>query len=340
MLRRPPNTSSQTKRLSLRACAGIVSVVVALTAASLTGEAKATIASASNTKKTTTTKRRVVRAATTKRRALPVTTKAITSSLPPTTVALPTVVTVPSTLPTPVTTTTTAAPSTTAALAFDFDVLVPTPSQSAPAGTTASYVVIVSPKPGSIPRAVTFIATGMPEGSNATLSPNPTSSAAEFRVNVGQNVPTGNYTIRLIGSANNVLRTVNVFLTVTAATNPTTSTTTTVAPGPTTSTIVAGVGSSTFAVVVSSNGTKLRTGGSVPFFVRIIYAAGFNTPAALQVNGLPPGVSGGFTPMTTEGTSTLFVSSSVAIIPGTYQFNLIVIAGSYQQLVPLTLVIE
>ena len=101
-----------------------------------------------------------------------------------------------------------------------------------------------------------------------------------------------------------------------------------------------GVGASTFAVAVSTENNRLRTGNTVSYFIRIIYASGFSTPAALQVNGLPNGVSGGFSAMSTEGTATLFVSSTVAIVPGTYTFNVTAAAGSYQQFIPVTLIIE
>ena len=344
MLHRTPSPPSVRDRKLTRFAATAITAIVGLVAVSLsstlTSEATAATSSSSSKAKkvTTTTRKRVVRTTTTRRRA--VGTTAITpSTIPSTTQALPTVATAAptqATLPTTSTTTTTTAP------AFDFDVLVPTPAQSVAAGSSASFVVIVATKAPSTPRAVTFIATGIPEGANATLSPNPTSSGAEFRVNVGANVAVGTYTIRLIGSAANVSKTTNVFISVTAATGASTSTTTTTTtkPGPTTSTIVVGVGASTFAVAVSTENNRLRSGNTVSYFIRIIYASGFSTPAALQVNGLPNGVSGGFSAMSTEGTATLFVSSTVAIVPGTYTFNVTAAAGSYQQFVPVTLIIE
>ena len=344
MLRRTPSPPSVRDRKLTRFAATAITAIVGLVAVSLsstlTSEATAATSSSSKAKKvTTTTRKRVVRTTTTRRRAVG-TTATTPSTIPSTTQALPTVATAAptqATLPTTSTTTTTTAP------AFDFDVLVPTPAQSVAAGSSASFVVIVATKAPSTPRAVTFIATGIPEGANATLSPNPTSSGAEFRINVGANVAVGTYTIRLIGSAANVSKTTNVFISVTAATgatNNSTTTTTTTRPGPTTSTIVVGVGASTFAVAVSTENNRLRSGNTVSYFIRIIYASGFSTPAALQVNGLPNGVSGGFSAMSTEGTATLFVSSTVAIVPGTYTFNVTAAAGSYQQFVPVTLIIE
>ncbi len=340
MLRRTPSPPSvRDRKLTRFAATAIVGLVAVSLSSTLTSEATAATSSSSKAKKvTTTTRKRVVRTTTTRRRAVG-TTATTPSTIPSTTQALPTVATAAptqATLPTTSTTTTTTAP------AFDFDVLVPTPAQSVAAGSSASFVVIVATKAPSTPRAVTFIATGIPEGANATLSPNPTSSGAEFRVNVGANVAVGTYTIRLIGSAANVSKTTNVFISVTAATGASTSTTTTTTtkPGPTTSTIVVGVGASTFAVAVSTENNRLRSGNTVSYFIRIIYASGFSTPAALQVNGLPNGVSGGFSAMSTEGTATLFVSSTVAIVPGTYTFNVTAAAGSYQQFIPVTLIIE
>ncbi len=343
MLRRTTTPSSHRDRKFARIAATAVTAIVGLVAVSLstslTSEAatkSTTRATTSKKKVTTTTKKRVVRTTTTKRRTVAKPTVATTTTTTP----LPTVATAAPTEATTSTSTTT----TTAAPAFDFDILVPTPAQSVAAGSSASFVVIVSTKAPATPRAVTFIATGIPEGAQATLSPNPTTSGAEFRVNVGANVAVGTYTIRLIGSAANVSKTTNVFINVTAATSATTSTTTTTTsttlPGPTTSTIVVGAGAPTFAVVVSTDNNRLRTGNTISYFIRIIYANGFSTPASLQVNGLPTGVSGGFSPMSTAGTATLFVSSTVAIVPGTYTFNVTAIAGSYQQFVPVSLIIE
>jgi hypothetical protein len=201
-------------------------------------------------------------------------------------------------------------------------------------------VVVIPKNPAVLPQPVTFIATGLPDGSTASLAPNPVQSAAEFRVNIGSSVPTGLYTIRLIGSIGTVAKVANVFVSVTALPASSSSTTTTIATGPTTSTIVAGAGSSSIAVVVSGDGLKLKSGGTVRFFIRVIYASGFTTPASLQVTGLPAGVSGSFNGLSSDGTSTLFVSSTVAIIPGTYTFNLLAIVGTFQQVVPLQLTIE
>jgi hypothetical protein len=339
MFRRPQHPSSS---VSVRFAACLIVAAVAMAATSLS---QAGVQASAATRKKTTTTKATKKTTTTKKRATVTTrSRAVLPTLPRTTTTtapLPTLAPVPSSTQAPLPTTA-ATTTTVAAPAFDFDILIPTPSQTVPAGSTASFVVIIATKPPSLPQAVTFIATGMPEGSNATLSPNPTTSGAEFRVNIGPNVPVGIYTVRLTGSSNNVIRTVNVTVNVTAAaaTSTTSTTTTTIGSGPTSSTIVVGAGSPTFAVIVSSDGSKLRSGGTVAYNVRIIPAAGFTTPAALQFSGLPSGVSGTFTPLTQEGTSTLYVSSTVAIIPGTYTFNLIAVAGAYQQLVPVRLIIE
>ena len=250
---------------------------------------------------------------------------------------------VAATLAPPVTTTTTvlaaATPTTavattttlTAKPSADFDVVVANPGVALTAGATAAFLVIVAPR-SPVAVSVTFVVVGLPDGSTATMSPNPTAGTTELRITTAANLVPATYNVRLIGTAGSVTRTAAIAIAVAAPT----ATATTALTATTTSLI----GTGTFALSVVGDGKRLRTGGAVSFDVTIVPGQNFPGPVSLLVTGVPSLVSAAFTATPTSSKSTLWLSTTLNPTPGTYSMVLVATSGTSVQTVPLVLIIE
>lgn len=248
---------------------------------------------------------------------------------------------VAATLAPPVTTTTTvlaaATPTTavattttlTAKPSADFDVVVANPDVALTAGATAAFLVIVAPR-SPVAVSVTFVVVGLPDGSTATMSPNPTTGTTELRISTAANLVPATYNVRLIGTAGSVTRTAAIAIAVAAPTATTALTATTTSP----------IGTGTFALSVVGDGKRLRTGGAVSFDVTIVPGQNFPGPVSLLVTGAPSLVSAAFTATPTSSKSTLWLSTTLNPTPGTYSMVLVATSGTSVQTVPLVLIIE
>lgn len=245
----------------------------------------------------------------------------------------------PTTATTTVTATTALAPTTAAATLTtlsakpspDFDVVVANPGVALTAGATAAFLVIVAPR-SPVPVSVTFVVVGLPDGSTATMSPNPTTGTTELRITTPVNLVPATYNVRLIGTAGSVTRTAAIAIAVAA---PTATTTTAL-----TSTTTSPIGTGTFALFVVGDGKRLRTGGAVSFDVTIVPGQNFPGPVSLLVTGVPSLVSAAFTATPTSSKSTLWLSTTLNPTPGTYSMVLVATSGTTVQTVPLVLIIE
>ena len=243
---------------------------------------------------------------------------AIVATFPPTTVTAPPAST--TTL-----TATTAGPS--AGSSADFDIVVPNPGISLTAGATAVFLVIVAPRTTVSP-LVTFLVLGLPDGAIATMSPNPTAGATELRVATSPTMIPATYNLRLVATAGSITRTAPIAMAVTG-------------PAPTTTSANgAPVTSGAFALSVVGDGKRLRTGGAVSFEVTIVPGTSFPGPVSLNVSGVPALVSSAFTVTPTSSKSTLWLSTTLNPVPGTYSLLLVATSGTTVQSVPLTLIIE
>ena len=244
----------------------------------------------------------------------------------------------PTTATTTVTATTALAPTTAAATLTtlsakpspDFDVVVANPVVALTAGATAAFLVIVAPR-SPVPVSVTFVVVGLPDGSTATMSPNPTTGTTELRITTPVNLVPATYNVRLIGTAGSVTRTAAIAIAVAAPTATTTALT---------STTTSPIGTGTFALSVVGDGKRLRTGGAVSFDVTIVPGQNFPGPVSLLVTGVPSLVSAAFTATPTSSKSTLWLSTTLNPMPGTYSMVLVATSGTTVQTVPLVLIIE
>jgi hypothetical protein len=106
----------------------------------------------------------------------------------------------------------------------------------------------------------------------------------------------------------------------------------------TTTTIPSGSGAFTF--VVSSDGKKLKTGGVVTLTAVVTPSSSFAGAATLRVLDLPDAVWVGFSQNPSAGTSSIWLSSTLALKPGSYQLQVEAKTSTQTSTVPVLLVIE
>jgi hypothetical protein len=248
-------------------------------------------------------------------------------------------------------TTTTTAPATTVAsttstsvagsVAFDFDLQIPSPRVSVNMGSSAAMLVLVLPR--GVPRPVDLFFVDLPNGVTATGTPNPTTGGAEVRLNAASLMLPGEYQLRVMAVAGTITKFVGYTLTVlppgatapagsSASGNSVTSTSTT------TTTIPSGSGGFTF--VVTSDGKKLKTGGAVTLTAVITPSTNFAGSATLRVLDPPDGVWVGYSQNPSAGTSSIWLSSTVALKPGSYQLLVEAKTSTQTTQTPVLLIIE
>jgi fibronectin type 3 domain-containing protein len=84
------------------------------------------------------------------------------------------------------------------------------------AGGSTSYGVTITPTSGS--PSVTLSASGLPAGTNAAFSPNPTTSSSTMTVTTSSSTPAGTYQLAITGTAGSTAHSTSVSLTVDPAT--------------------------------------------------------------------------------------------------------------------------
>ncbi len=313
-----------------------VAVGVVLVCSMLDAPATAATSSTKKRATTTTTKRKVVirkpavapasarlTVSTTTVRPIPTTTVATNPpATAPAAIVLPDPTLAPST-----------STSTTTTIANDFTVRLATPSKTVAPGETVSFVIIVEPKsPGRVV-AATIIVTGLPPGVAAALEPNPVTTAGELRVSVPSSLATGFYDLRITANSAGLVRNATATLMVNGAavttSSPLTMTTSTTLPP----------GNPGFVLAIGSTPDRLRTGGTIAYPIVVSRGAAFTGAVTFSTASLPAGVWSGFSDNPATTTSTLWLSSTVALVPGTYTFSLVATSGTYTQLFPLVVVI-
>jgi hypothetical protein len=93
----------------------------------------------------------------------------------------------------------------------DFALSAAPASESIVRGLAATYTVSVSPS-GGFSSAVTLGVTGLPAGTTATYSPNPTSTTSTLTVRTTPTTKTGNYTLTISGTVGALAHTTTVTL--------------------------------------------------------------------------------------------------------------------------------
>jgi hypothetical protein len=287
--------------------------------------------------------------ATAKRRSVvlgPITPPATTSvpptiavTLPPiTTTSTPTQTTPTTALPATTTSkaTTTSIPST---AAFDFDLQIPSPRVSVNMGSSTPMLVLVLPR--GVPRPVDLFFADLPNGMTATGTPNPTTGGSEVRLAAATLMVPGEYQLRVMAVAGTITKFVGYSLTVLApgvagagsssgATPASTSTTTTTIPS----------GSGGFTLTVTSDGKKLKTGGTVTLTAIVAPLSNFAGAATLRVLDVPENVWVGFQQNPSAGTSSIWLSSTLTLKAGSYPILVEARTSTQTSQIPIILTIE
>lgn len=293
-----------------------------------------TVVRADAVTKTTRKVTKTTKRATTAKRSA--TTKPATTTTTPAPSAVAAATIAPTTLAATIPITTlasTTAPTTVPAPSYDFSLRLTQPSQKATPGSTVSFIVVAEQRAGAL-GPVLLLPIGMPPGVSATLDQNPILSAGEMKFVLPTTMATGFYEVRINGTSNNVSRSVTATILVEAGAASTTSTSVT--------TTTAAVTTTTrptykYSVIVSNPSGSLSTGGSLSYPITINRDSANNDTISLAASELPTNVWVGFSDNPVGTSSTMWLSSTLALKAGSHKFNLVITSLGTSQSIPLTL---
>ncbi len=233
--------------------------------------------------------------------------------------------------------TTTSIPVTTA---FDFDLQIPSPRVAVNMGSSAAMLVLVLPR--GVARPVDLFFADLPNGITVTGTPNPTTGGSEVRLIAALLMVPGEYQLRVMAVAAATTKFVNYTLTVLTpgATAPSGSSSAGSTVSTTTSTTTIPSGSGGFTFVVTSDGKKLKTGGVVTLTATISPLSNFAGSAMLRVLDVPENVWVGYQQNPTTGTSSIWISSTLALKAGTYPLLVEAKTSTQTSQIPILLTIE
>jgi hypothetical protein len=211
-------------------------------------------------------------------------------------------------------------------------VQIPNPRPSVLQGLSTGVVILI-PQSGT-PRPVDLFVVSPPAGITTSFTPNPATNATELRITADVTAIPGEYPIRLLASSGATAKFANLVLTIN---NPASLVAATTTVPPSTTTIPPGIGP--FGMSVRSDGRTLFVNGTLSYEIVFSPPVQLSSPINLKVDGLPNGVWAGFSTNPAIQKSTMFISTTVPVIPGTYSLALSATSGSVTQVYPVTLVI-
>ncbi len=209
------------------------------------------------------------------------------------------------------------------------------PTQKAAPGTTVSFIVVAEGKSGVL-APVTLLPLGIPAGVSATLDQNPILSAGEMKFVLPANMAVGFYEIKINGVSNGVSRSVTATILVEGTPVTTAPATTTTTVGGTTTTTRP---TYKYSTIVSYPGGTLSTGGTLSYLITVNRDSGNNDTIELSTSNLPKNVWAGFSNNPIGKDSTMWVSSALPLVAGTYSFNLVFTSLGTTQSIPIQLTI-
>lgn len=97
-----------------------------------------------------------------------------------------------------------------------------------------------------------------------------------------------------------------------------------------------------FTVSTSPSVQTVRAGGSIPFAVFLNETNDFTDPVALSVASLPLGMTASFSPavVVPQAASTLTISTTTAVAPGTYDLEVTAASGGLTHTTPITVMVD
>jgi uncharacterized membrane protein len=182
-------------------------------------------------------------------------------------------------------------------------------------GTAGTSTITVTPSNG-FTGSVTLSASGLPSGVTAAFSPNPTTGSSTLTLTASSTATTGTATVTVTGTSGSLTHTTSVSLTVNPAATPNFS----LSASPASLTITQGTAGTSTITVTPSNG--------------------FTGSVTLSASGLPSGVTAGFSPNPTTGTSTLTLTASSTATTGTATVTVTGMSGSLTHTTSVTLTVN
>ena len=199
----------------------------------------------------------------------------------------------------------------------DFAVSASPSSQTVVQGQGKSYTVTVTPSNG-FTGAVTLSASGLPAGVTASFSPASLTTSGNSTMTVATTAATvpGTYTLTITGTGTSATHSATVTLVVTNQ-----------APN--------------FTLVASPASQTVLKGSSKLYTVTISPLNGFTGAVTFSASALPAGVTASFSPasVTTSGSSTMTVATTIATVPGTYTLTIMGTGASVTHTTTVTLVV-
>jgi len=186
--------------------------------------------------------------------------------------------------------------------AGDFSLSATPTSRTVVQGNSTTYTATVSAVNG-FTETVTFSASGLPAGANASFSPPSVSGgsgSSTMTVSTLSTTPTGSYTVTITGTSSTTSTSRNTMVTLILNAAPTPN----------------------FSLSASPNNLTITQGSNGTSTITITRSNGFNSGVNLSASGLPSGVTAVFNPSQAVSTSsTLTLTASGTATTGTTTFT-------------------
>jgi uncharacterized membrane protein len=201
----------------------------------------------------------------------------------------------------------------------DFTLSSTPASQSVTQGGSTTYTPSVSALNG-FSGAVALSVSGLPTGATGTFDPTPVngSGSSTLTVTTATTTPTGTYTLTITGTSGALTHTATATLVVNAP------------------------AAAKFTLTATPSSRTIAVGNSTTYSVKMTTLSGFTGSVVFGVTDLPVGASGGFNraSRTSSGSTTLTVSTTSSVPPGSYPLTITGTNSGLIQSVPVTLVIS
>lgn len=200
----------------------------------------------------------------------------------------------------------------------DFSISATPSSQTVTQGGSASYTATVTALNG-FTGTVTFSASGLPSGANASFNPTSVtgSGSSTMTVTTSSTTPAGTYTLTVTGTSGSLVHSTTVTLVVTAV-------------------------NADFSISASPASQSVTRGSPASYAATVKALNGFTGTVSFSVSGLPRRATGTFSPtsVTGSGTSTLTVSTSRSTPKGMFTLTITGTSGSLVHSTTVTLILN
>lgn len=199
-----------------------------------------------------------------------------------------------------------------------FTMSVAPASRTIAAGRNTVFQLTLS-RDATFTSPVSFEVAGLPAGATGTFSAQATTTSQVFlQIATTASVAGGTYPLTVTATGGAVSRTVSPTLTVTGGG---------ATPG--------------FTLSATPATQTVAPGGTAAFTIGIARTGGFTGEVAFSLAGLPAGASSAFAPPATAGSeSTLTLTTTAAIVPGTYPLTITGVGASLTRTASATLVVQ